>query len=344
MNLLACDLGGTKTLLGIYKDEGYLKQLYKKSYISKEWQSFEKLLNDFLVDLPISINKPEYACIACAGQVINKSVKITNLLWSLNEQELCHEFSFKELNLINDFAVIVFGIPYFQKKQYSFIQSPIQKCYKNQTKIISIVGAGTGLGSSKGLISDNNIISLPSESGHAEFSPRNKQEWDFCNWIKDDLNLKRVSIERVVSGKGLSDIARWKIEVKNLQNHPLCKLAQEFKINRSNDFSSQVTKYASTGDSDMKEVLEIWLSAYGSMAGDIALKDLCTEGLWIAGGIAAKNLELIKSMTFINSLRNKGRFSSFIEKIPIMVLTDPEAGLFSAACKANLISKSSLST
>ena len=89
----------------------------------------------------------------------------------------------------------------------------------------------------------------------------------------------------------------------------------------------------------MTEVLELWLSAYGSAVGDIALQDLCTSGLWIGGGIAAKILDSFKSMTFINSLRNKGRFSDFIATIPIKILIDPEFGLFSSACKAHLLSK-----
>ena len=51
MNFLACDLGGTKVLLGIYKkdvNDKSPKLIVKKKYLSSEWDSFEQILEDFL--------------------------------------------------------------------------------------------------------------------------------------------------------------------------------------------------------------------------------------------------------------------------------------------------------
>ena len=88
----------------------------------------------------------------------------------------------------------------------------------------------------------------------------------------------------------------------------------------------------------MKEVVDIWLSAYGSIAGDIFLQELCDGGIWLAGGTANKHLNGFRSETFLKAFKEKGRFSQLIEKQPIMALIDPEAGLFGAACKAHLLS------
>ena len=90
----------------------------------------------------------------------------------------------------------------------------------------------------------------------------------------------------------------------------------------------------------MKEALEIWLSAYGSATGDLALEELCQGGLWIAGGTAIKHIEGIKSNTFLKAMYNKGRFQEFIENLPLKALIDPQAGLFSAACRARMLIKS----
>ena len=87
----------------------------------------------------------------------------------------------------------------------------------------------------------------------------------------------------------------------------------------------------------MSEAIQIWLSAYGSAAGDLALQELCDGGLWIAGGTASKHLEGLKSKTFLEAFKNKGRFKPYLEKLPIMAVIDPEACLFSAACRARLI-------
>ena len=47
MNFLACDLGGTKVLLGMFKkdvNDESPKLIIKKKYISSEWASFELIL------------------------------------------------------------------------------------------------------------------------------------------------------------------------------------------------------------------------------------------------------------------------------------------------------------
>ena len=106
------------------------------------------------------------------------------------------------------------------------------------------------------------------------------------------------------------------------------------------DLPALASKAAKDGDEKMIEVVNIWLSAYGSAAGDLALIELCEDGLWIAGGTTHKHIEGIKSGIFLSSMRRKGRFSNYISKLPIMALTDPQAGLFSAACRARMLAKS----
>ena len=101
-----------------------------------------------------------------------------------------------------------------------------------------------------------------------------------------------------------------------------------------------VSQAAKSGDPLMQEVLNIWLSAYGCVAGDIALQELCLGGLWIAGGTASKQIDGICSDIFLNSFRDKGRFKNFLEDLPVMAIIDQEAGLFSAACRTRILAES----
>ena len=51
MNFLACDLGGTKVLLGFYEklnSSRIPKLVLKEKYFSNEWDSFYSILDDFL--------------------------------------------------------------------------------------------------------------------------------------------------------------------------------------------------------------------------------------------------------------------------------------------------------
>ena len=55
----------------------------------------------------------------------------------------------------------------------------------------AIVGAGTGLGIARGIISGEKVKVLASEGGHVEYSPKSKLEWELKIWLKN--YLKAVS-------------------------------------------------------------------------------------------------------------------------------------------------------
>jgi len=342
MNLLAGDLGGTKTILAIYSNENYPKKLFEKYYISSEWKSFYSIFEDFIKHLPGYISLPEYGCIGVAGQINNHKVKITNLGWDIETEELSQLSKINNIELINDFSVLIYGIPFFKKSQYEVIQGTLKSEYKTNQKLVAIIGAGTGLGMSRGLITPKNIFIFPSEGGHREFSPRTENEWELVKWLKMKLNIQRVSIERIVSGTGLGMIARWKLDDPINENHPLQRTLKKMDSDKSDltDLPALVWEKANNGDKLMSEALQLWLNAYGSAAGDLALQELCSSGLWIAGGTAIKNLNGINSSNFLDAFSNKGRFQSYLKEIPLVILKDPEATLFSSACRAHLIAKS----
>jgi len=342
MNLLAGDLGGTKTILAVYSNENYPKKLFEKYYISSEWKSFYSIFEDFIKHLPAHLSLPEYGCIGVAGPIKDQKVTITNLGWNIETEELSKLSKINNIELINDFSVLIYGIPFFIKSQYEVIQGTINSDDKTNQKLVAIIGAGTGLGMSRGLITPKSISIFPSEGGHREFSPRTENEWELVKWLKKKLNIQRVSIERIVSGTGLGMIARWKLDDPINENHPLQEILKKMDSDKSLliDLPALVWEKANNGDKLMSEALKLWINAYGSAAGDLALQELCSSGLWIAGGTAIKNLNGINSSNFLNAFSNKGRFQSYLKEIPLIVLKDPEATLFSSACRARLSAES----
>jgi glucokinase len=61
-------------------------------------------------------------------------------------------------------------------------------------------------------------------------------------------------------------------------------------------------------------------------------------GLYIAGGVAAKNLPLMQRGDFIEAFGEKGRVSAAIADIPIHIVLNPQVGLIGAAlCAAQLM-------
>ncbi len=345
MHLIAGDIGGTKTLLGIYKYSGTLELIYKKYYLSNEWTNFESLLMDFVSKWPKDLEWPKYGCIGVAGNVNGGKVSLTNLSWEINQSHICNLLNLKNLLILNDFYCLIHAIPFINKNQFAIIQN-----FKSNSidivnnSPITIIGAGTGLGVARALFSKNRIEVLASEAGHTEFAPRCEKEWELSLWLKKIFNLKRISIERVISGTGLGNIARWRVSRGDIKNHPIMKIIKDLESQNKlqTNLPAIVSQLANEGDNLMKEVLEMWLSAYGSAAGDIALHELCNGGLWIAGGTAYKQLEGIRSSKFLDAFKNKGRFTDYLDQLPVIALIDSDAGLFGAACKAHLISKSSV--
>ena len=327
-------MGGTKTLLALYERvDGHLVQRYRQRYTSREWPSLEPMLQSFLADRPSDIARPTSACIAVAGPVRRGSASITNLPWQLEEQALADAAGIQQLELVNDFGVLIYGLPHFGPQQTCVLQeSP------SDGGPMAILGAGTGLGMARGIRTDHGLMALASEGGHREFAPRNPLEWSLATWLKQDLGLARLSVERIVSGTGLGHIARWMLEQQDVPDHPLRQMARSWPDN-GEDLPALASQAASEGDPLMGRALELWLAAYGSAAGDLALQELCTGGLWIGGGTAAKQLPGLQSATFLAPLRDKGRFQPFLEGLRITAVTDPEAGLFSAACRARMLAE-----
>ena len=102
MNLLAGDVGGTKTLLGIFSWDGELKKLYQKKYSSTEWESLEPMIASFIRNLPDEIDHPKIGCIALAGPIVNNSFKLTNLGWEVRHNKILKVANLDSLELIND--------------------------------------------------------------------------------------------------------------------------------------------------------------------------------------------------------------------------------------------------
>ena len=340
--LLAGDLGGTKTLLALYQREGQqLHCLARERYPSPEWPHLGPMLKQFLQDHQPGEHGVEAACIAVAGPVQHGRAKLTNLNWDLDQDQLAADCRIDCFELVNDFAVLVYGLPHFAAEQ----QVLLQQGAANANGPVAILGAGTGLGMARGVYVDNKLVSLPSEGGHREFAPRNADEMLLLGWLRKELKLERLSVERIVSGNGLGLIFLWLLhcggeeELTPINEAALAWRNQPPGTPGRPDLPALVSERAEQGGPLSCRAVELWLGAYGSAAGDLAVHEMCSGGLWVGGGTAASHLEGLRSEYFLEPLRRKGRFAEFIKGVPVHALIDRDAGLFSAACRARMLAE-----
>ena len=77
--------------------------------------------------------------------------------------------------------------------------------------------------------------------------------------------------------------------------------------------------------------LDVFVSAYGAEAGNLALRALATGGVHVGGGIAPKIVGKLADGTFMRAFTAKGRFADWLARIPVKVILDPKTALRGAA-------------
>jgi glucokinase len=328
--VLAGDIGGTKTLLALYRAGGeQLEPLCSRRYNSEDWADLAPMVLGFLEEARETAahdELPAAACFAVAGPVQQGAARLTNLPWQLEEAQLREATGIAAVELVNDFAVLVYGLHHLGTAQ----QASIRQGIASEGEPVLILGAGTGLGVAFGVPGPAGLTAVASEAAHGEFAPRNAEEWQLKQWLAADLQIQRVSVERVVSGTGLGHVARWLLSERHPEGeHPLQQC--------NGDLPAAVTNAAALGDPLAREALDLWLGAYGSVTGDLALTGLCRGGIWLAGGTAGKLLMELRSPIFRRAFLDKGRLGSVLEPLPITAVIDPAIGEFSAACRARML-------
>ncbi|MEA5442524.1 glucokinase [Cyanobium gracile] len=338
--LLAGDIGGTKTLLSLWRSGvDRLELLLEERFVSAAWDDLAPMVRHFLATAAAAGGTtPAAACFAVAGPVEGGQAQLTNLPWRLDTDGLARSCGLPNLELVNDFAVLIYGLPHLGAAQVA----PVREGRRDPQAPLLVLGAGTGLGVAMGLPTAAGLRAIPSEAAHGEFAPRCRQEWELKQWLKADLALDRVSIERVVSGTGLGHVARWLLSCRHPDgDHPLSPSARLWNDAGDGpaqvDLPAEVAMAAAAGESLAADALDLWLGAYGSVCGDLALASLSRGGLWLAGGTAAKLLDSLRTPSFLEPFLNKGRLRSTLEPMPITAVLDPGVGSFSAACRARML-------
>jgi len=325
--LLAGDIGGTKTLLALYELDGNaeLTLLRSERFPSADWDDLAPMVRHFLSQGGPS---PSAACLAVAGPVEGGQARLTNLNWQLDQGRLQAATGIPRIELVNDFAVLIYGLPHLGPEQ----QAPIRGGTAQADAPLLVLGAGTGLGVAYGVPSPAGLGAVASEAAHGEFAPRSASEWELKQWLAQARGLKRVSIERVVSGTGLGEVARWLLHTRHPNgNHPLTAQAM------GDELPAAVAEAAAQGNELARDALALWIGCYGSVCGDLALAGLSRGGIWLAGGTAGKLLEDLRSPSFEEAFLNKGRLEPVLDAMPITAVIDPAIGQFSAACRARML-------
>lgn len=301
---LAGDIGGTKVLLALVDDAGVI--VGERRVASADFSDFAPLLGEFLREAGTDVSG---GCLAVAGPVADngRSAKITNLPWTIDTATLEREFAIAagSLRLVNDFAGAAMGVTVLAPAELVTLQAGEPQA--GGVKLV--VGAGTGLGMAVLVGEGGRWRARASEGGHVGFAPTDETQARI--WTELFREHGRVTSERVISGPGLESIHRI--------------LAGETVA------AETISERALAGDAAARQSVEVFLAAYGAFAGDMAMAVMARGGVYLAGGIAAKMLPLLRSGALVAAFNAKAEHSGLVTDMPLHVVTDPLLGLRGAA-------------
>ena len=317
--VLAGDIGGTKTNLGLFsenKDRPVLKVM--ETYSSSDAPDLEHIIRKFLHMHPSSVSR---ACFGVAGPVVDGNSKTTNLPWDVSEDRIKKQFPFQYVRIINDLTATAIAVPLLSTDElFHLNQATIAKgCH------LGLIAPGTGLGIAMLMNHVGRYVPIASEGGHIDFAPNSEPEAELWQYLY--RRYGHVSIERVVSGSGLVNIYEWfkdsgRIDEAEWLNH---------KLIESDPAMAIADAALSNRDPGCVEALNLFVSIFGAIAGNLALFGLTTGGVFLGGGISPKILPKLKEDIFMKAFIKKGRFRGLLEKIPVKVILNDKAALMGAA-------------
>src|SRR5206468_3353460 len=197
--------------------------------------------------------------------------------------------------LLNDLEATAYGIAVLPPEQLVVLNPGVPRPGGNA----ALIAAGTGLGEAVLYWDGTRHRVSASEAGHADFAPRDVEQIAILGRLVERFG--HVSWERVVSGPGLHNI------YAALAVAEAPEVAA--RIAAAEDASATITELGLAGASARcTRALDVFVSAYGAEAGNLALRALATGGVHVGGGIAPKIVGKLADGTFMRAFTAKGRF------------------------------------
>ncbi len=308
MNILSADIGGTNSRFAYFKFDSQknLTMIDAIDFKTTDVKSFPELLEHLKQSrFQLKFEECDTAVFGVAGPVKNNVYcNPPNIPWDIDVSNSFSELGLRQCILINDFVAQAYAC------RTSAVASAIsiQKGNADPAGTIAVIGAGTGLGCCALFpIQETRFIAIPSEGGHASFSFMGKEEKQYEQFVIDKTKQQYCETGTIVSGIGLA-------------------MLHEFLTGEC----LTPDQVALTFHPESKTLK--WFSRfYGRVCRNYALTAYASGGLYITGGIAAKNQVLITDSNFLSEFHLSYTFGGFLASIPVFLNHNESSGLYGAA-------------
>ena len=322
--LLAGDLGGTKTLLGLFKQTGAARpeQVATHQFATLDFPAAADIVAAFLQKTGVRADEIDAACMGVPGPVIDQRVQPTNVDWAVDARALQTKLKLKRVHLLNDLEAMAYVVPVLRDDELLVLQKGTRNPLGNGV----LLAAGTGLGQALLINVDGTWRPSPSEGGHVDFAARTPREIQLLQELTRLYG--RAHTEHIICGPGLVNLARFTSQGRSYVFRETEDITQ---------LPARITQAALEHRCPhCVEALDLWIGAFGAASGNFALSALATGGVYIGGGIPPRVLRYLEDPRFLAAFENKGRFAELLARIPVRVILNPKVALIGAARHAQV--------
>ncbi len=317
---LAGDIGGTKSLLGLFTPEGGPRAPARAaSLTTSSYASAEALVGDFLDGQHV-----DGGMLAVAGPVVGDRIPGSTLPWDIEHKPLVAAVD-GPLELMNDLEATATFVPYLNDGEIEMLHD----VPASSNGVIGVVAPGTGIGEAILVRTAAGAIAVASEAGHTDFAPNGEVQTEYLLFLRQRFG--HVSLERACSGGSMPLL----YEFLSVSGRGLANQDVAAALATVDDATPVILQ---SGLSEACEVCALALDTFVAMlaaaAGNLALQVVATGGIYLGGGIPPRILPALRRPMFLDALAGKGRFEPLVRKVPVGVILEPRAALFGAAQRA----------
>jgi glucokinase len=308
--ILAADLGGTHCRFARFSldAEGWLSMQASIRLATAGLGSSAGLLAALAeADIGLTPASLDAAAFAVPGAVVGRRIRFANIDWALDQDVLEAAFRPGRVCCVNDFLAQALGC----RSVAVATAERIRPGEMDQQRVQAVMGAGTGLGHAALLpLAGNGVLPLASERGQTAMAFGDAVEQAFACYLRRLTGESYVRMDSVLSGSGLARLYAF--------------------------FTGQHVPPAEVGARLTLESRTTALFArfYGRAARDFALAVLPVGGLFLCGGVAAKNPLLVRHPEFSREFLDSPTYGDFLAAIPVRLVRNENTGLFGAASYA----------
>jgi len=296
MSVVAADIGGTHSRFVLQAGS----ERFQRSYENARFDDLYQVVDEFLTasgepDLQIL-----HMVLGLPAPVNGPSVKLTNIDWQVDSEQLRRRFPIQRLSLVNDFQAAAMGALHDEQAR----QLNPEVVAPNQGPAV-VTGAGTGLGHA--WIADVSAGGVPwaTEGGHADFAPQDELQYALHAWLADRYG-GHVSLERLLSGPGIATLFEY--------------------LGGASVSPADVSRLAAEKDDAAIQAIRLFVHLFGAHVGNIALQFNPVAGIHLCGGVVG-HLANWFDHSFLEAVADKGRMQTQAQSIPLFLHDRGDIGL-----------------